>query len=192
MAQAAAAYLVVRLDDGYGDVFPLQEGQRTTLGRTSTNEIVLKDELCSREHAEVYHAAGAWRLRDLKSLNGTRLNGSLLDGESELTPGDEFQTGRTRFLFVQNLEELPQVAAPAREVEGVSIKKRLGQTRFLTPQPETPNSENTIQASVADNRHSLSRDLALLYRLALDMGSAGTPEELMRIVLDGLLEAVPA
>jgi Nif-specific regulatory protein len=38
----------------------------------------------------------------------------------------------------------------------------------------------------------LSRDLALLYRLALDMGSAGTREELMRIVLDGLLEAVPA
>jgi len=116
MAQAAAAYLVVRLDDGYGDVFPLQEGQRITLGRTNTNQIVLKDELCSREHAEVYHAEGQWRLRDLKSLNGTRLNGSPLDGDSELTAGDEFQTGRTRFLFVRTLEELPHVPAPVREV----------------------------------------------------------------------------
>jgi len=192
MAQAAAAYLVVRLDDGYGDVFPLQEGQRITLGRTNTNQIVLKDELCSREHAEVYHAEGQWRLRDLKSLNGTRLNGSPLDGDSELSAGDEFQTGRTRFLFVRNLEELPHVPAPAREVEGVSIKKRLGQTRFLTPQPESPDSESTIPASAALNRHSLSRDLSLLYRLALDMGSAGTRDELMRIVLDGLLEAIPA
>jgi Nif-specific regulatory protein len=191
MAQAAAAYLVVRLDDGYGDVFPLQQGQRITLGRTNTNQIVLKDELCSREHAEVYHAGGSWRLRDLKSLNGTRLNGSSLDGESALAPGDEFQTGRTRFLFVRNLEELPHVPAPARGVEGVSIKKRLGQTRFLTPQPESASAENTIPVSAA-SRHSLSRDLALLYRLALDMGSAGTREELLRIVLDGLLEAVPA
>src|SRR5262249_19291400 len=33
---------------------------------------------------------------------------------------------------------------------------------------------------------------ALLYRLALDMASAATYEELTRIVLDGLLEAVPA
>jgi Nif-specific regulatory protein len=191
MAQAAAAYLVVRLDDGYGDVFPLQEGQRLTLGRASTNPIVLKDELCSREHAEVYHADGHWRLRDLKSLNGTRLNGSPLDGDSELAPGDVFQTGRTRFLFVRKLEELPAVSAPPREVEGVSIKKRLGQTRFLTPLPEPSSSESTLQASEV-SRHNLSRDLSLLYRLALDMGSAGTREELMRIVLDGLLEAVPA
>jgi Nif-specific regulatory protein len=32
----------------------------------------------------------------------------------------------------------------------------------------------------------------LLYRLALDMGSAGTYSDLVRIVLDGLLEAIPA
>ena len=37
---------------------------------------------------------------------------------------------------------------------------------------------------------SLSRDLSLLYRLALDMASAGSYEDLVRIVLDGLLEAV--
>src|SRR5207302_6905395 len=41
-------------------------------------------------------------------------------------------------------------------------------------------------------RHSLSRDLSLLYRLALDMGSAATYQDLVRIVLDGLLEGVPA
>jgi Nif-specific regulatory protein len=45
---------------------------------------------------------------------------------------------------------------------------------------------------VAATRHNLSRDLALLYRLALDMGSAATYEDLVRVVLDGLLEAIPA
>src|SRR5262249_45664146 len=42
------------------------------------------------------------------------------------------------------------------------------------------------------HRHSISRDLSLLYRLALDMGSAPAYEDLVTIVLGGLLEAVPA
>src|SRR5262249_54533223 len=151
------------------------------------------DELSSREHAEVYFAEGRWRLRDLKSLNGTRLNGQPLDSEWELGPGDEFQAGRTQFIYVEKLEELPGAPGQPRDtgedVAGVSIKNRLGQTRFLTPFPEAApdDSSSTLTA-----RHSLSRDLSLLYRLALDMGSANTHEDLVRIVLDGLLEAVPA
>ena len=48
-----SAYLVICRDDGYGDVHPLTPGQRVILGRASTSSIVLKDDLCSREHAEV-------------------------------------------------------------------------------------------------------------------------------------------
>src|SRR6266567_750823 len=125
-------YLVTRRDDGYGDVIALEAGKRCTLGRANTNRIVLKDELCSREHAEVYFAESRWRLRDLKSLNGTRINGEpLLEVDWELTPGDEFQVGKTQFVFVESLDELPKlpVLEPQAQTEGVSIKKRLGQTR---------------------------------------------------------------
>ncbi|MBI3407014.1 MAG: sigma 54-interacting transcriptional regulator [Planctomycetes bacterium] len=189
MAAANGPYLVIRRDDGYGDVFPLQPGQRLTLGRANTNRIVLKDELCSREHAEVYYAENRWRLRDLKSLNGTMINGSPLTGDWELAPGSEFQVGRTRFVFVDNLEELPDLPVPEQPEEGMSIKKRLGQTRYMTPVPD--DAPKTGESTLAGQR-SLSRDLSLLYRLALDMGSAAGEEELARTVLDGLLEAVPA
>jgi Nif-specific regulatory protein len=198
MAAGATAYLVVRRDDGYGDVFPLTAGQRHTLGRATTNRIVLKDDLCSREHAEIYHAEGRWRLRDLNSLNGTRLNGEPLDSDWELSAGDEVHLGRTHLLFVEEMGQLPDMPMAPRTDEGVSIKKRLGQTRFLTPIPpevpaDHPPSEKTPPPdTVAKPRHSLSRDLSLLYRLALDMGSASTYTDLVRIVLDGLLEAVPA
>src|SRR5262249_25964406 len=153
MAAGSGPYLVIRLDDGYGDVFPLQPGQRFNLGRANTNRIVLKDELCSREHAEVQFRDGRWRLRDLNSLNGTRLTGHPLEGEWELSPGDEFQVGRTQFLFVESLEELPSHLGP-REGEGVSIKKRLGQTRFLTPQPESAAEDGETKTGFG--RHSLS------------------------------------
>src|SRR5262245_319490 len=178
MPAPATAYLVVRREDGFGDVYPLIAGQRFTLGRAPTSRIVLKDELCSREHAEVYHADGRWRLRDLKSLNGTRLNGAPLDSEWELSAGDEFQCGRSQFVFVESLDELPSAAARPDEGDGVSIKKRLGQTRFLTPVPDTAPADETTTPSLTSGRHSLSRDLSLLYRLALDMGSADTHDDL--------------
>ncbi|MGH7222244.1 MAG: FHA domain-containing protein, partial [Gemmataceae bacterium] len=194
MSAGTTAYLVVRRDDGFGDVFQLVTGQTYTMGRATTNRIVLKDDLCSREHAEVSSGGGRWRVRDLNSLNGTRVNGVRLDGEWELTPHDEVHLGRTHLLFVEDMNQLPDLPQHKEdaESEGVAIRKRLGQTRFLTPQPppaEMGDGDNTVSPA---QRHALSRDLSLLYRLALDMGSASNYEELCRIVLDALLEAIPA
>jgi Nif-specific regulatory protein len=196
MSTGATAYLVVRRDDGFGDVFPLTPGQSYTLGRAATNRIVLKDDLCSREHAEVAHSGGHWHVRDLHSLNGTRVNNESIDGEWELEPNDEVHLGRTKLLYVEDMDQLPELPRRLDESEGVSIKKRLGQTRFLTPLPPLhtkPGQDDEGEGTVPESsRHALSRDLSLLYRLALDMGSAGNYEELCRIVLDALLEATPA
>jgi Nif-specific regulatory protein len=180
-------YLVTRRDDGYGDVLPLQPGQRYTIGRAASNRIVLKDELCSRDHAEVYFAEERWRLRDLKSLNGTLINGDKLDAEWELSPGDEFQIGKARFIFVHQIDELPQIPLTALK-ETMSIKKRLTASRFLTPNPEDIDEEMTA----LPGRVGLGRDLMQLYHLALEMGTATTFHDLADIVLDGLLIAVKA
>src|SRR5690348_758494 len=133
MATGLTAYLVVRQDDGFGEVFPLSAG-RQTLGRAATNRIVLKDEMCSREHAEVYHADGQWHLRDLGSLNGSRVNGLPVREEYTLTPLDEVNVGRTTMVFVEDLGQLPNLPpnANGRGEESLEIKKRLGRTeRFL-------------------------------------------------------------
>ena len=175
MAAGASAYLVVKRDDGFGDVFPLAGGEHYTLGRAPTNRIVLKDDMCSREHAEVRRADGRWRLRDLNSLNGTRVNGEKLDSEWELAPHDEVHLGRTHLLFVEDMAQLPNLPVTDRSSEGMSIKKRLGQTRYLTPIPADSPSVELTPSTVGD-RHSLSRDLSLLYRLALDrLISVGDP-----------------
>src|SRR5438876_8485477 len=189
MPNGASAYVVVRREDGFGDVCALTPGQRYTMGRATTNRIVLKDELCSREHAEIYYADGHWRLRDLNSLNGTRVNDTVLEGEWELSPEDENHLGRTRLVFVEHLEQLPDLPMTPSDSGGVAIKKRLGHTRFLTPIPPTGASEATPSPHP---NHNLSRELSLLYRLALDMGSAGDIQELVGVVLDGLREATPA
>lgn len=196
MSADAAAYLVVREDGGFGEVFPLAAGQRYSIGRVPSNQIVLRDELCSREHAEVFPANGRWRVRDNKSRNGTRVNGERLDSEWELSPGDEIQLGRSRLYFVKDMSQLPDLSVHTETAESVSIKKRLGNTRFLTPslpaEDATVQGLDTLTPAPPEPRHRISRDLTLLYRLALDMGSAASYQEMVQRVLDAVLDAVPA
>ena len=154
MPSAASAYLVLRRDDGFGDVFPLTPGQRATIGRSSTNRIVLKDDLCSRDHAEVHEVDGHWCVRDLDSLNGTRVNDERVDQETELAPGDEVLVGRTRMLFVHEMAELPDMPVTAASTESMTIKKRLGHTRFLTPIPPVPSTDKSNEETPAAVRHT--------------------------------------
>lgn len=128
-------------------------------------------------------------MRDLNSLNGTRVNDTVLDSEWELSPRDEIHVGRTSLVFVEHMEQLPDLPVSASDSGGVEIKKRLGHTRFLTPIPPTNTSEQTPPPHTS---HNLNRELSLLYRMALDMGSAGDIQELASTVLDGLLEGTPA
>src|SRR5262249_28092934 len=125
MASDSTAFFVARRDDGFGDVVPLVPGQSYSLGRAATHTIVLKDDLCSRDHAEITCSAGKWRVRDLGSLNGTRVNGVRFEGERELTAGDEVTLGKTPFLFVEDMDQLPDLpVASSRDDSdsGMSIK----------------------------------------------------------------------
>ncbi|HEY8504155.1 MAG TPA: FHA domain-containing protein, partial [Gemmataceae bacterium] len=135
MPAAPSAYLVARRDDGFGDVHALVPGVRYTLGRSPTNRIVLRDELCSREHAEIFADDGSWYLRDLGSLNGSKVNRQPIHTDRRLAPNDEVQLGRSRFLFVRKLDDLPAPPATPSEdqpvEEKLEIKKRLAQTRYL-------------------------------------------------------------
>ena len=67
------AYLVIREGSKWTDVFRLVPGQSITIGRAAANQIVVRDERCSRNHAEVFFSEGHWVIRDLESRNGTMI-----------------------------------------------------------------------------------------------------------------------
>ncbi|WP_238323530.1 sigma 54-interacting transcriptional regulator [Gemmata obscuriglobus] len=173
-------------------MFPLHEGTRYKLGRAPTNRVVLRDDLCSREHAEVFAAEGGWFVRDLGSLNGTHLNGELLRSDRPLRPQDELRLGRTRFVFVDEMSQLPdppQVApAPAEHVDGLEIRKRLGQTRYQQQPSTTPDAEATLPAA----RVPPPQAVGVLYRLALDMAAAADKPALCVLAADAVFRATPA
>lgn len=80
-----------------GDYFAL-DPRRTTIGRNPKASIFLNDQTVSREHAEVISSGIMVLIRDLGSLNGTYVNGLIVD-EAELKDGDIVQIGTFQLAF---------------------------------------------------------------------------------------------
>ncbi len=68
------------------------------LGRDKGAEIVLHDPEVSRRHARFESHEGFVYLEDLKSSNGTFLNGRRITEAIEIRQGDEIDVGTTRIL----------------------------------------------------------------------------------------------
>lgn len=69
-----------------------------TLGRNETCDYQILSTRVSREHAEIVKEGGHYRVRDLKSTNGTFVNGKRID-EHRLSDGDLFVIADVEFSF---------------------------------------------------------------------------------------------
>ncbi|MDO4575202.1 MAG: sigma 54-interacting transcriptional regulator [Planctomycetia bacterium] len=113
-----SAYLVFQNPSQWNEVFRLTAGKVTTIGRAPTNLVVIRDDRCSRSHAEVFYSETdhAWMLRDLQSRNGTLVNGKKVssDADTPLYAGDLIRIGKTELMFLRDLKEI----ASANEENG--------------------------------------------------------------------------
>jgi hypothetical protein len=72
-----------------------------TIGRGRAADLMLTDTRISREHVRIDRdATGAFTVSDLRSLNGTLVNGELLRGSRRLHDGDLLEIGEFRLRFV--------------------------------------------------------------------------------------------
>jgi hypothetical protein len=88
--------------------FELPAGQ-TIIGRGSNCNLTIDDALMSRDHAIVHVTDGRVTIRDLGSRNGTRVNGSVIEDDTELHDGDRIRFGSTEMIF-------SRVVTPRRDV----------------------------------------------------------------------------
>lgn len=192
------AYLVIREGAKWSDVFRLVPGQSVTIGRAPTNQIVIKDERCSRSHAEVFVSDDQWVVRDLASRNGTRVGDELLKTEWALHPGDVIRIGRSQLVFVYRLNEaFNEASTLSRQPEGTgesvfdddavhfmaegeptTITHRKGQTRFL--EPSHADEGGISKAGQAAGK---------LCKLAFELAKTPDVVSLAELALNGLFEA---
>ena len=104
--------VVVVTEDGRERREPLTA--EVSIGREPSNTVVVDDSYLSRRHCKLSSRGDRVSVSDLKSYNGTFVNGQKIHEECFLVPGDVVRIGRTR-IFVDWGEEGEQSSQAAAE-----------------------------------------------------------------------------
>ncbi len=98
--------LIVHIPDSYPKTFEMGNG-KTSIGRATTNDIVVEDAAASRHHAEIRvdEAENRISIVDLDSTNGTFINHKRLSGECPLKANDVIRIGQVIFNLISPGDE---------------------------------------------------------------------------------------
>jgi len=98
LEQPAGAELIVLDENGEAGERISVTSTPITIGRLSTNDVVISDSNVSRRHAELKQEGSSWKLVDLGSTNGTLVNGKL-GREHTIKNGDRISFGTSELEF---------------------------------------------------------------------------------------------
>src|SRR5215212_403188 len=97
------------------------DGSAVSIGRASDCSIPIKDRYLSRKHAEIIAVGTHWVLKDLGSANGTYLNGSRVERDEALKPGDRIRLGDTEIVFEASEHNTDRFIAVAESKASATI-----------------------------------------------------------------------
>lgn len=80
-------------------------GDELSLGRSSSNDIVIKDPFISKKHFRILKDEGEFFIEDLNSSNGTYVNGDKIGDVVVLKNNDLIKTGDLEFIFLNKNKE---------------------------------------------------------------------------------------
>ncbi|MDA1158791.1 MAG: sigma 54-interacting transcriptional regulator [Planctomycetota bacterium] len=189
-------------------MYRLVPGLCLTIGRESTNRVVVQDDRCSRRHAEVFFTNGGWVVRDLGSSNGTHVNNQEITGQTTLQEGDSVQIGSANLVFTHDLTR--KLNSQSASIESDTRVKPQDAEATSDDQSEGSSSDDRSDDSACDEPEILERrrrsrflekdaadspvakEFASLYRLGSTLLAAGSIRELAQTAIDGLMEVLTA
>jgi sigma-B regulation protein RsbU (phosphoserine phosphatase) len=171
------AEIAIQTAGGTRERYPLVK-PRVTVGRSRDSDIFLPDQWLSRHHATIEERADGYWVSDLKSKNGTLLNGEPVRDWCRLRPGDVITLGEHTLTFCADAE-------PEEEDEAEPEGTRVFSVRELSAINTRPSVDPT-------ELQRQNRVLAILSKAASELVVHRPLDQLFDLVLDLLLEAVAA
>lgn len=172
-----------------GQQFPI-EGTRAVLGRHPNCDIVLEVGAISRQHAAITNVGGEYYVEDLKSRNGTFVNGELVRTRHKLNENDRLKICDVHFTFhFQQPGEQPIAAAPAAEAKRDTTLAMLvedaGQRTGTTIMSSLDMEQSRAGVQLTVNPEV---KLQALLEITRNLGSAVGLDEVLGKVLDSLFK----
>ncbi|MHC4972446.1 MAG: FHA domain-containing protein [Planctomycetota bacterium] len=147
------------------------EGDSATIGRAPSNAIEIHDAKASKEHCRVERVGNRWKVVDLESKNGTRVNGSFRN-KSWLHHGDTIEIGAARLRFgLEGAQRTAPVERAAPTGGRAAPAARAGPTRRTgrrAPTGRAPDDEyDDGEDELPPPPKRITSDVALKWSLAL-------------------------
>lgn len=168
-----------------GRTIPL-EGPNFTVGRSSSNALILDDPSVSPNHCRIEAVAGGFQIEDLDSQAGTLVN-EVPVRKRELRHGDRITLGECLLLFVCPGKE----EAPGRVVKMVAEASTSGQKIRLAPEETILLSPQRLAEAVS-REAELAIDLNVIFKISRIVSTVRSLEILQEKLLELLLDAFPA
>jgi signal transduction histidine kinase len=166
------------------------EGQTVRVGRSS-DDLPLTDYTVSRRHAEISPQGRGWYLTDLKSSNGTYVNGSRLERPVRLKHGDQIRLGSTLMVWDGSMDRPLEGQAETTTIATNLVDLEVGDRR----------SDAAIIGSVVAGDDSMIlaspaaaeavRTWRVVSALLEAVGTVESPHQLVERVIDLVFEKVP-
>ncbi|MCC9601766.1 sigma 54-interacting transcriptional regulator [Stieleria sp. JC731] len=195
------AYLVMHSAGRWSDVFRLSAPAEVIMGRASANQISIRSEKASRQHARVWSTTEGWAVEDLGSRNGTNVSGQRLQAPRLLSDGDRIEIAGFSIQFVKQIQSADgPVKSPipsatedqlTMAMDSASITERRSQSGYfksdLLPDAagRTDSEQVTTTSSLGDDRVR-----ATLLQLAFDLARLDSVAQAIDLVLDRLSESI--
>lgn len=149
--------------------------REAVIGRSSACSIVLHDASLSRRHARLYTATGRWMVEDLRSRNGTFVNGGRIAEPTPLAVGDTVTVGTCTITIHDRAPAMAQQLASGGETLFRPASDLLGEER--EPESAAPADREAIL------RRSVDR-LRLVNEIHDALARSITLDELLDLILE--------
>ena len=170
--------------------YPLVKDE-VILGRSSESDLPIEHPSVSRQHARLFRDGAEWRIVDLGSRNGTRIN-DLGHADKPLRHGDRIYLCEIPLVFVDASAPAPPEAGAAVEPPGGPDSLRQTLSRSAVDFAALAAAQAAVEpAGGLDPLERLRRLLAVVTETSETILASGTVDETFRRILDLVFEHLP-
>ncbi|MDH3745498.1 MAG: SpoIIE family protein phosphatase [Acidobacteriota bacterium] len=154
----------------------LFEGESLIIGRAGASDLSLEDRFLSRQHARLFIHEGQLMVEDLGSRNGTKVNGSQIEGPVPIKASDQVRISSSTITILEDDKGSGGLAGGALPDGTVLIPSSDLLTKFVGQDAEATRGE--------DNLRRQAKHLRILNEVHQAVAGSIELNQLLELILD--------